>query len=52
MVAGALERSAADPVRELTGMIEAQRAYEANARMISLQDDTLGRVVNDLARNI
>jgi len=52
VVAGALERSAADPVRELIGMIEAQRAYEANARMISLQDQTLGRVVNDLARNI
>ena len=52
LVAGALERSAADPVRELIAMIEAQRAYEANAKMISLQDDTLGRVVNDLARNI
>ena len=52
VVAGALERSAADPVRELIGMIEAQRAYEANAQMISLQDQTLGRVVNDLARNI
>ncbi len=52
VVAGALERSSADAVRELIAMIEAQRAYEANARMISLQDDTLGRVVNDLTRNI
>ncbi|MBN2582725.1 MAG: flagellar hook-basal body protein [Planctomycetes bacterium] len=52
LVSGALERSCSDPVRELVSMIEAQRAYEANARMVTVQNDTLGRVVNDLARNV
>ena len=52
LVSGAVERSTVDPVKELTGMIEAQRAYEANAMMIRLQDQTLGRVINDLPRNL
>jgi flagellar basal-body rod protein FlgG len=52
VLAGALERSGADAVRELVSMIEAQRAYEANARMVTVQNETLGRVVNDLARNV
>jgi flagellar basal-body rod protein FlgG len=52
VLGGALERSGADPVRELVSMIEAQRAYEANARMVTVQNETLGRVVNELARNV
>jgi len=31
-------------------MIEAQRAYEANAQMVKLQDETLNLVVNNLAQ--
>lgn len=48
----ALERSTVDPVTELVAMIETQRAYEANAQMIRLQDDTLGRVINGLTQNV
>ncbi len=49
---GSFERSTVDPTTELVAMIQAQRAYEANASLIRVQDQTLGRVVNDLARNI
>ena len=52
LIAGAIEKSTVDPVRELTGMIEAQRAYEANATLIRLQDRTLGQVINNLPRNL
>lgn len=50
--AGAIERSTVDPTTELVAMIQAQRAYEANASLIRIQDQTLSRVVNDLARNV
>ena len=52
LISGAVEKSTVDPVKELTGMIEAQRAYEANATMIRLQDQTLGRVINNLPQNL
>lgn len=42
-----LEKSNVDPVRELTGMIEAQRAFELNSRVISVADEML-QVVNNL----
>ncbi len=45
-----VESSGVDPVRALVDMIAATRAYEANARMITLQDETLGRAVNDVGR--
>ncbi len=50
LVPGALERSGVSPVEEMTGMILALRAYESNMQMIRLQDQTLGRAVNDLGR--
>ncbi|MCK6456876.1 MAG: flagellar hook-basal body protein [Phycisphaerae bacterium] len=46
----AVEQSAASPVTSLVQMIAASRAYELNATMISMQDATLQRVVNDLGR--
>jgi len=49
---GVLEKSNVEPVTQLTAMIEAQRAYEANAQMIKLQDQTLNMVVNNLAQPI
>jgi len=52
VVSGALERSTVEPVTELVAMMEAQRAYEANAQLIRIQDQTLGRVINDLPRNL
>lgn len=46
----AYESSGVDPVASLVRLIEATRAYQVNATMISLQDQTLGRVVNDVGR--
>jgi flagellar basal body rod protein FlgG len=46
----ATEGSGVDPVSTLVEMIAATRAYEANARLLTLQDETLGRVVNDVGR--
>ncbi|MBN2560362.1 MAG: flagellar hook-basal body protein [Phycisphaerae bacterium] len=44
------EGSSVDPVQTLVEMIAATRAYETNARMITLQDETLGRLVNEVGR--
>jgi len=44
----AYEASGADPTATLVQMIEATRAYQLNATMISLQDSTLARAVNDI----
>lgn len=46
----AYEASGVEPISALVEMIEAARAYEANARLISLQDESLGRVVSELGR--
>ncbi len=45
-----LERSGAQPIREMVRLIESHRAYEANMQMIRIQDGTLQRAVNDFAR--
>jgi flagellar basal-body rod protein FlgG len=47
---GALEQSTVEPVTLLAHYIEAARAYQLNAQMITLQDGMLGRVVNDIAK--
>jgi flagellar basal-body rod protein FlgG len=39
---GFLEESAVDPVREITDLIEAQRGYEMNAKVITAADQMLG----------
>jgi flagellar basal-body rod protein FlgF len=46
----AYEASSVEPASVLVDLISASRAYEANARLISLQDESLGRVVNELGR--
>ena len=38
---GYLEASSVDPVREITELIEAQRGYEMNAKVISAADQML-----------
>jgi flagellar basal body rod protein FlgG len=38
---GYLEQSGVDPVVEMVNMMEGQRVFDANAKMISLQDQTL-----------
>lgn len=45
-----LERSNVDPATELSELMSTQRELEANANMIRYQDQTLGRLVNDVAK--
>lgn len=47
---GMIEASGVDPTLSLVDMITATRAYEMGASMIQLQDESLGRVVNDVGR--
>ena len=41
---GSLENSGVDPVVEMVNMMEGQRVFEANAKMISFQDQTLQQI--------
>ncbi|MBI2921928.1 MAG: flagellar hook-basal body protein [Planctomycetes bacterium] len=50
IVQGALESSSVEPVRELTSLVSAFRAYEMNAQMLKIQDEMLGRAANDVGR--
>jgi flagellar basal body rod protein FlgG len=50
VINGFLEGSGVAPVRELVNMIETTRAYEINAQMLSLQDQSVGRLISTLAR--
>lgn len=45
---GYVEQSGVQAVRELVQMIEASRAYQLNASLLTLQDQTTGRLVNSL----
>lgn len=47
---GFLEASNVDLTGTLTTVLELQRAYEANQRMIQAQDQMMGRAVNDIAQ--
>ena len=47
---GALEGSNVNSAREMIEMITINRTYEANQRAITIIDNTLNRVVNDIAR--
>jgi len=47
---GSVERSNVDATLSMVQMIQVQRAYELNARMVGIADSTLGRAVNDIAR--
>ncbi len=47
---GFLEASNVDTASETVRMIECQRAYEINQRMIHMIDESLGRAVNDIAK--
>ena len=46
LVSGYLERSNVDTAEQFVYLIEAQRGYQANARIISAQDDLLQETVN------
>lgn len=47
---GYLEQSGTTAVRNLTSMIDVHRHFEVNARMISLQDQTLARLLSDIPK--
>ncbi len=47
---GYVEASGVEPTTELVQMIEAARAYQLNAMLISLQDGMTARTVNDVGR--
>lgn len=47
---GFLEKSNVNIVREMVDMIEVQRSYEANQKSILAHDQTLGRLINEVAR--
>jgi flagellar basal body rod protein FlgG len=44
-----VEQSGVQPVFELTGMLESARAYQLNAEMLKLQDQTAARLINAVA---
>jgi len=47
---GFLETSNVDPVMEMVHMIEVNRAYEANQKVIQTQDSALGTLINQVAK--
>ncbi len=47
---GMRENSNVDPVTEMVRMIEVQRAYEANQRVIQAQDSSSDRLINQVLR--
>jgi len=47
---GFIESANVDPVREMVQMIEVNRAYEANQRIIQAHDSMLGVLINQTAR--
>ena len=50
VVQGSLERSNVNAVLEMTEMLEALRAYEANQRAIVAQDETLNTLISQVGR--
>lgn len=49
-IQGFIESSNVNPVREMTRLIEATRAYESHMQAIKTYQDMDGRTVNDIAR--
>jgi flagellar basal-body rod protein FlgG len=45
-----LEDSAVNAVGEMVELIKSYRAFEANMRILKLQDETVGRTVNDVGK--
>jgi flagellar basal-body rod protein FlgG len=46
---GFLENSNSNIVNEMVQMIALSRAFETNSRIVTIQDQTLQRAVNDIA---
>jgi len=50
VIQGFLETSNVDPVLEMVQMIEVNRAYEANQKVIQTEEQALGTLINQVAR--
>ncbi len=50
VIQGFLEGSNVNPVKEMVAMIQVNRAYEANQKVIQTQDSLTGRILNDVLR--
>ena len=50
VIQGFLEKSNINIVREMVDMIEVQRSYEANQKTVTSHDQTLGKLINEVAR--
>jgi flagellar basal-body rod protein FlgF len=47
---GFLEQSNVNVIKEMVDMIAVMRAYESSQKMIQIQDETLGKAVNEVGR--
>ena len=45
-----MEASNVDPVVEMVNMIEVNRAYEANQKVIQSEDSVFGTLINQVAK--
>ena len=50
VIQGFIEASNVDPVLEMVQMIEVNRAYEANQKIIQTEESTLGTLINQVAK--
>ena len=50
LIQGYLENSNVNSVKEMVEMISLSRAYETNARMVTIHNTIMGRAVNDIGR--
>lgn len=49
VIQGHLESSGVEPIQELTALLETSRAFQLNAQMLTLQDQTRARLINLLS---
>jgi flagellar basal-body rod protein FlgF len=49
---GYLEKSNVDVLREMVDMIDSYRMFETGQKMIQIQDESLGKTVNELPRKV
>ena len=50
VIQGFIESSNVDPIVEMVNMIEVNRAYEANQKVIQSEESTLGTLINQVAK--
>lgn len=50
ILSGFIEKSNVNIVREMVKMIEVQRSYEAGQKVVQSHDQTLGKLINEVAR--